>query len=75
MKKADVSRTQGVSHETCILFFDNYAKFHQCEICKMDNGINDINGTRIVLMTKIKTIVIVKMLMIRITIATIERNV
>ena len=52
MKKADVSRTQGVSHETCIFLFNtillrhNYANFHQVSsLCKIHNGINnDING-------------------------------
>ena len=54
----------------------NYAKFHQCEIYKIDNGINNINGIKMVLMTKIKVIVLEKMSMIiRITIGKTERNV
>ena len=55
MKKPDISRTQGVSHKT-LIFFDtillwyNYAKFHHCEIYKIDNGINnDINDLKMVL--------------------------
>ena len=81
MKKPDISKTEGVSHKT-LIFFDtillwyNYAKFHHCEIYKIDNGINnDINGLKMVLMTKIKVIVLEKMsIIIRITIGKTERN-